>query len=56
MRGEGFLVLINDIYNELVQWKGKFLRLKIGKPRKLIILDFASLERFNIKSEYQGFA
>lgn len=56
MRGEGFLVLINDINNELVQWKGKFLRLKIGKSRKLIILDFASLERFNTKSEYQGFA
>lgn len=56
MRGEGLLVLINDIYNELVQWKGKFLRLKIGKSRKLIILDFASLERFNTKSEYQGFA
>lgn len=56
MRGEGFLVLINDIYNQLVQWKGKFLRLEIGKSRKLIILDFASLERFNTKSEYQGFA
>ena len=28
MRGEGFLVLINDIYNELVQWKGKLENLE----------------------------